>query len=404
MVFLLSSQNIFAYLIEQGLCEPKEQHLSQIKSKSAKNFNLLVSLPQNRHLLVKQEPHDLEGETNGAFLYEWRIHELLQKFPDLSYIRLLISEVIHFDPHRSIIVFNYLNDYIDLLDFYAEEEVFPSGIAAKIGASLAAVHRATLDREKYKNFLSQTCQDIEIDRVPNFLRRLERIEPEVFGVVSAEALKFFALYQRYESTAQAIAELNKAFEPCCLTHNDLKLDNILLRVEWEQALSKAERSPLTSLSKEESRGDTIVRLIDWEKWAWGDPAFDLGTIIANYLKIWLSSLASGKTIDLETALRLATTPLEAIQPSIAALTKAYCDRFPEILERRPDFLTRVVQFTGLALIRKIQVKIQYKYPLGNRAIPMLQVAKTLLCRPEQSIPIIFGTTASELTTSSPIPA
>ena len=386
MTFILSSQNVFEHLIEQGLCEPKEQQLSQIKAKSAKNFNLLVSLPNDRHLLVKQEPHDLKGETHGEFLSEWGIHELVQKFSELNHIQPLISEAIHFDPPRSIIVFNYLNDYVDLRDFYDQEEVFTPEIAAAIGASLAAVHRATLDSQKYKDFLSQTCEDIEIDKVPNFVRGLKRIEPEVFGVVSADALKFFALYQRYESIGQAIEKLNRAFDPCCLTHDDLKLDNILLHSEWERLLST-----------DQPEDTSIVRLIDWEKWSWGDPAFDLGTIIANYLRIWLSSLVISSAIEIETALRLAKTPLEAIQPSIAALTRTYLDNFPEILKRCPDFLSRVVQFTGLALIRKIQVKIQYKDTLGNKAIAMLQVAKTLLCRPEQSIPIVFGTTESELT-------
>ena len=390
MVFSLSSKNIFEYLILQGLCEIKEENISNIKSKSGKNFNLLVSLPNNRHLLVKQEPHDLEGKTHGEFLYEWKIHELVQNFPELSHISPLISEAIHFDPLNSIIVINYLNDYLDLRDFYEEKEVFPPGIAAAIGASLAAVHGATYNCEKYKNFLSQTDENIQIDKVPNFLRGLKRIKPELFGVVSPDAFKFFALYQRYESIGDAIAELNDAFNPCCLTHDDLKLDNILLHVEWEQAIAKAENSPLASLIPEGSRENPIVRLIDWEKWSWGDPAFDLGTIIANYLRMWLTSLVITPTIDVQTALTLATIPLDAIQPSITALIRAYLDCFPQILNHRPDFLTRVVQFTGLALIRKIQVKIQYKSRLGNKAICMLQVAKTLLCRPQQSMPIIYA--------------
>jgi len=67
---LLSSQNVFEYLIEQRLCVPEEQDLSQIKPKLCKNFNLLVSFPNGRHLLVKQEPHDQEGDTSGSFLNE----------------------------------------------------------------------------------------------------------------------------------------------------------------------------------------------------------------------------------------------------------------------------------------------------------------------------------------------
>jgi hypothetical protein len=97
----------------------------------------------------------------------------------------------------------------------------------------------------------------------------------------------------------------------------------------------------------------------------GDPAFDLGTIIADYLTFWLSSLVVSTSIDVETALRLATTPLELLQPSIAAIIRAYFNTFPEIIKRRPDFLRRVVQFTGFGLIETIQAKLQYQEPLAT---------------------------------------
>jgi phosphoserine aminotransferase len=43
--------------------------------------------------------------------------------------------------------------------------------------------------------------------------------------------------------------------------------------------------------------------------------------------------------------------------------------------------------------------IQYQKTFGNRGICMLQVAKTLLGRPEQSIATVFGLEASELTST-----
>ena len=90
------------------------------------------------------------------------------------------------------------------------------------------------------------------------------------------------------------------------------------------------------------------------------------------------------------------TPLEEVQPSIAALTKAYLETFPEILKHRPDFLIRVVQFTGFALIQQIQAMIQYQKSFGNTGIAMLQVAKSLLCRPERSLPTVFGKAVVEI--------
>lgn len=379
MTFILNSDNVFDYLVAQSLCNQFVQSPSKIEPVAAKNFNLLVTFPERRKLLVKQERHNQEGKAAGEFLNEWQIQELLQKFSKLNHLRPFSPEVLHFDKDNSIIVFKYLDDYRDLMDFYTKENTFPSEIAAAIGTRLATIHRDTFNRQEYQDFFCQNQDNSTTDQVTNLVRRLERISPEIFGSVPADGLKFFALYQRYDSLGQAIAQLASAFSPSCLTHNDLKLNNILLHTNWQQS-------------------SNIVRLIDWERAAWGDPAFDLGTLISSYVQIWLGSLVISNSLSIEESLRLAMTPLDRLQPPIAALVQSYLNTFPDIIEHRPDFLLRVVQFAGFALIQQIQAMIQYQKSFGNAGIAMLQVAKTLLCRPEQSMPTIFG--AAELTCKS----
>ncbi len=383
MTFLLNSHNVFDYLAAHGLCNPLEQALSKVEPLEAKNFDLLLTFSDGHKLLVKQERHDQEGKAAGEFLSEWRVQEFLQQFPELGNLRSWIPEVLHFDGENSIIVFRYLDDYRDLMDFYAKENTYPTEVAAAIGTLLGTIHRHTFNRKDYQEFFCSQSEHLNTDQIPKWIRGLERIGPEIFGQVPADGLKFFALYQRYDSLGQAIAQLGSVFTPCCLTHNDLKLNNILLHTDWEQ------------------ESTSIVRLIDWERCTWGDPAFDLGTLIASYLQIWLSSLVISKSLSIEESLRLAMTPLEKLQPSIAALTKAYFYTFPDILERRPDYLGRVVQFAGFGLIQRIQAMIQYQKSFGNAGIAMLQVAKTLLCRPEQSMPTIFGAATAELMQLSP---
>jgi thiamine kinase-like enzyme len=396
MAFLLSHQNVFEYLTERCICSQEEQAQGEVERKFTKNFNLLVTLPKGRQLLVKQERHNREGKTATEFWHEWQIQEFLQRFPEVSQIRSWVSEVIYFDAENSILVFNYLNDYRDLMDFYTKDNVLATALAQQdevisigstIGAALATIHRLTLDHQEYREFFRESRQGVAIDPTLHLVSQLERIGPEIFGQVPADALKFFALYQRYDSLKQAIAELTTAFEPCCLAHNDLKLNNILLSTDWQ----------LTSLS--ETSNNSMVRLIDWERSTWGDPAFDLGMLIASYLQIWLSNLMTSKAIAIEESLRMAMTPLEHLQPSLAAIAIAYFAHFPQVLERRPNFLRRVVQFSGLALILQILSMIEYQKTFGNQGICMLQVAKTLLGRPEQSIATIFGKPASELTLS-----
>jgi len=110
-------------------------------------------------------------------------------------------------------------------------------------------------------------------------------------------------------------------------------------------------------------------------------------IIASYLQIWLSSLFVSQSLDIQEALRLAMT-LEQLQPSIAALTKAYFSDFPEIVERRPNFLRRVVQFSGLALIQQIQAIIQYQNPLTIQVSACSRLPNFIVSS-EQSLLTVF---------------
>ncbi len=380
MPFLISFANVFNYLVENKICQPQEESLSKIELKSAKNFNLLITLSDGRQLLVKQERYDQNGKTLGEFIDEWRVHAFWQKFPEITHLRASLSEAIHFDLENSIIVFNYLNQYQDLAEFYAKDQEFPEEIAQVVGTTIAAIHRMTIDNNNYQKFFENSLKSQNINK------GLDRITPEIFGQLPADGLKFFTLYQRYDNLGKAITQLNQAFTPACLTHNDLKLNNILVSLNWE-----------TDIEDKLPENKNIIRLIDWEKGNWGDPANDLGTIIASYLQVWLYSIVSSKTIPIEECLRLAAIPLSMIQPSLSTLVTAYLTTFPEILELRPDFLQLVMQFSGLALIRAIQARLQHEKTFDNSGICMLQVAKSLLCRPQASIPTILGMELSTIT-------
>jgi hypothetical protein len=63
----------------------------------------------------------------------------------------------------------------------------------------------------------------------------------------------------------------------------------------------------------------------------------------------------------------------------------------------------VMQFTGLVLIKRIQVKLEQLDSFDNTSICTLQVAKALLCNPKQSMLNVLGTAGAELMANQPIP-
>ncbi|BAY43917.1 aminoglycoside phosphotransferase [Scytonema sp. HK-05] len=380
MVLSLSSHNVIQYLHKAGLCSSEEGVYadSELLLTSMKNCNLLVNLNGNYKLLVKQERYINNDANSHEFFNEWLFHQLLQQFPVLGNIPAIASLLVHFDEEKSILVRNYLKEYFELASFYQKSLSFPKAIASAIGTSLGALHRATFNRREYRDFMATAPQGQFRYQFYNPAQGIGSIGSEIFGNVPTDALKFYVLYQHYESLEAAIAELAYEWNPCCLTHNDLKLENILVHSRWDQL------------------DNCLVRLIDWEACAWGDPAFDLGTLVASYLKIWLESLVVDPTIELEESLLLAAVPLEVLQPSIIALTLAYLDSFPMILEYHGDFVQRVIKFAALVLIHQIEEKIKHHKYFDNSSICMLQVAKTLLTKPQESVLTVFGIAESEI--------
>ena len=378
MTFRLSANNVFAHLQSTGLCSESELSASQVELKPAKNFNLLVSLPTGRKLLVKQERYIQTDKPLGEFFNEWRIRQFWHTFPELTEASSTVSQLLHFDRDRAIAVFEYLDDYRDLADFYSQEKQYPEHVASALGQILAAMHQATFQKANYETFLLEKLTAKTFPQAA--LTGLEHPGPEVFGSMPGDGLRFLVLYQRFESLAEAIAATQAQLTPSCLTHNDLKLNNVLLCSE-----------PLQTDSERIAKQPELIRLIDWERANWGDPAFDLGTLIASYLQLWLGSLIVSQDISIEESLRLAIVPLEKLQPSLCALVEAYFNQFPEVLAQRPDFLILTLKLAGIALIQQIQSFLQHQKSFGNNQICILQVAKSLLCQPEAAIPILFGT-------------
>lgn len=381
MSLILSSENVIPYLKQQKVCPLDSQLAQPVIAEEYKNFNLIVKFSDGANYLVKQERFNGKGEATGCLKYEWLINLLWENFTELNPIQKSVSQAVHFDDENKILVLNYFPEYLSLSDFYQENNDYPLAIAKALGTNLGQIHRLTFAQSKYQEFLAQHRSKRSAGETPNFLQGLERVGPGVFGNICPDSIEFFKLYQKFPSLHQAVVKLHQDYQAVCITHNDLRFSNYLI----------------DNLGNSQS-----LKLIDWEFFDWGDPALDLGTAIAKYLELWLDSLYIYSDTDFSVALSLATCPLEKIQPSLKAVIQSYLSEFPQILTIRPDYIEQSTQFAGLSLIKHLQQNAEYHQPFDNRAICTLQVAKSLLCYPEQSLITVFGSELAELTTNNAV--
>lgn len=203
------------------------------------------------------------------------------------------------------------------------------------------------------------------------------LKPESLNKTPVQAWRFIGIIQNSESVIKVIKELVIHHFNCCLTHNNLDFNKILLSREWEKKrlLSKTNKSD-------------FIKLIDWQACSWGDPACDLGKAITGYFLFWLNSMIIHPTIDMKKSIQLATVPLEVVRPSIVAIIKAYTSTFPDVLESYPEFIKRVIQFAGLGLIYQLLAEFQFQPEMAQIHQKIyFSIAAQLLCSPEKFLVI-----------------
>ena len=384
MQLILSSENVVEFLKQHSLCPPDFQPTAPIVCKEGTNFNLVVESPEG-NFLVKQNRLDSQGQTKASFNAEWVVQALIDTF-GLTAIQPLVSQVLLIDSPNRILVSVFYDNFQALDRFYDLYRAFPASIAERMGRNLALIHKSTCAQVPQQEFIGRYF-DLNRARLPGFVQRFNRLSPHIFSIICADGLEFYRLYQRFPSLNQTVLKLYAEIQPACLIHNDLTLDNFILDRQLD--------SNSTEIEPEQ------IKIIDWERAKWSDPAIDLGMVLAEYVGgIWLGNLVVDRHIDLNTMLSLATYPLETLVPSLRSFIRGYLTEFPEILSYRSDFVRRVVQFAGIGILDRLTYYIEHHYHFDNNSLCKLQVAKNLICAPQQGVTTLFGMSEAELIATS----
>jgi hypothetical protein len=377
----LNSENVYHYLINLNVCQEKDLKSIKIELKSSSIFMITLL---DYQLFIKQDYYDREGNISKIIRNEWEFNRFLRSCPDSDHTVSFVPEILHFDESNSIIIYKYPKDYIDLESYYKKHKHFPIPVAELVGTTLATLHRETFYSQNYYDFTNKAVEGKCCHRFPYPSHLLDRVNPETLSKFPSNCFSFFTFYQRDEHLRSAVTELVAHHKHCCLTHNNPRLNNIFIPSQWDSLFSKIKQSD-----------ESIIKIINWENCSWDDPIFDLGIAISGYLLLWLNSLIVHPDIELNKSLQIARIPLEVVQPSIVALTKAYISNFPQITTEYPDFFKRIIQFTGLALIYQVLAIIQSQQHFDNQGLCILQLAKSLLCQPGKSFESVFGVADSE---------
>jgi aminoglycoside phosphotransferase (APT) family kinase protein len=153
-------------------------------------------------------------------------------------------------------------------------------------------------------------------------------------------------------------------------HGDLRWDNCML------------------VAAPGARRRTRVLLVDWELGGRGPAALDIGTALAEYLSVWVTSIPMPDPRDPSRFVDHAGHPLAQMRPAIHALWGTY-----RAARTRPPTLAHVVELAAVRLLQASLERARHSDELSAHSVVMAQLAVHLLVDPQGTASALLGLTA-----------
>jgi hypothetical protein len=351
---VLSQPDVLPYLLERGLLAAATLIDGEVvvRDRSSRNRNFAVETSDGPNYLLKQ---GLGPEAVATVANEATIYARLAGEPLLAQY---LPRFYEYDATQGVLVLEFIRDAEDLRSHHFNTSRFSAGPAAELGAALGTLHRVTRSAAEPAPYAAA------------WVLSLPKPSLAIHREISAAGLEFLRVLQQAEGVAQAFARLRETWRPQALVHADIKWDNCLLRG--------------AGASEEE------IKLIDWESSHTGDPCWDLGSALSQYLSFWLFSIPVTGELPPERFPELAAYPLDSMKPAITACWLAYRQALGVGGEEARALLLRAVELAAARLVQTAFEAAQMMQMLSSSLVLHLQLANNVLTRPEEAAVRLLG--------------
>lgn len=360
---MLAQQELLPYLLDRGLVTRQsvvEGDLA-IEDASRHNRNYTVMRDRAPSYLVKQGGHAAGFATVS---YEAAVLQCLARLDGQPLTRMLPRSVLY-DRESDLLILELLRDAQDLRAYHNRRGRFPRSLAARVGGFLGTLHAlplpAGMDGEGFT--LSR--------RVPPVLS-LHQPPLALIQTVSGGNLRLIALIHRFPALCASIAAARAGWQATSLIHGDARWDNVLVT------------------RPDGGRGRSTVRLIDWESASIGDPCWDAGSFLSEYLAHWLGSIPSVGDVPPGQLVALARVPLERVQPAMHAFWRAYTRRLGLTGDEERAWRRRAVRYAGIRLIDRACEQMDAASRLTGMTYHLLQTSLNIMQRPDAAAIELLG--------------
>ncbi|MCA2227188.1 phosphotransferase family protein [Nonomuraea aurantiaca] len=220
----------------------------RVSQRVSRRLVLMVELADGSARLLKWPDTDTEHDND----YEYVMLSLFDRLDLSARTRAALPRLLAADRQTGTIALDVMQDCVRLSDVIRDTRVVDTAYLVHLAAAMAGLHRASIE-EAYAEY-------------PDWLLRPpvpKSTIPTPYEYAHGCGIDFDVYLRTMQELKHDFLEIHAEWRPDSLIHCDLRDDNILLA-----------RDP---------QAPAPVRIIDWEAAGFGDPYFDLGTLVGQFL-------------------------------------------------------------------------------------------------------------------------
>ncbi len=264
-----------------------------------------------------------------------------------------------YDPEQHILILELVQDAENLREQQQRLGRVSSHSAKQAASALAALHRADLGEGEQTATARASVLNLH---EPSFA---------IYRSLSPAELQLIEIIQKQKTLTHRLDQLRQEWQPSGFIHGDIRAENFLIAV------------PL-------ARNKRPAKIVDFEFAGTGDVAWDVGSVLAEYLSFWLFSFPLMRASQLDRLIGLATCPLENIQPSLRSFWTQYARCMALDPSRSQELLLRAVKFSALRLFLLAFEMSPVLSSVNSYILLLVQVGMNILAQPEKAAVELLG--------------
>lgn len=301
----LTRANVVAYLRARGLLVEGVEDLPvwRVTEHHSRNRNFAVTGTDGAQGFFVKQLRAQDPESLGMLRREARVYELASQDADFAALREVVPPFFGYDDAARATVLGAL-DGESLLQLHRRLGRFPLEIAEQLGRVLATAH-LRVGRDAAAN----PPRGVFNLAAPGIFTA-HRGGPLVRWLGPGQML-IVEQVRDNKRLARVLDELAATWQCDTFIHGDIKFENCIVAAG---ANGRGE-------SSSDARPD--IRLVDWELADFGEPAWDLGSMLQSYLALCLLDAPTAPRASLREQLRTSSANFDGMRRAVAAFWGTY---------------------------------------------------------------------------------